>query len=74
MFFIVCRLLFATQVYWAVLGAGFRFLLPHYLPLQATYLALIVACNGRLYETLQVFFLRPELRSSPAFTLGPLVR
>ena len=48
------RLLFAPQVVWPVLGIGFRFLLPAFLPLQGVYTALIIACNGRLYDALKV--------------------
>jgi hypothetical protein len=50
--------LFAPQVVWPVLGIGFRFLLPAFLPLQAIYTALVIACNGRLYDALQVVYRR----------------
>ncbi len=34
-------------------GHRFRFLLPGFLPLQTIYLALIIACNGGLYASMQ---------------------
>lgn len=54
------RFLFAPQVVWPILGIGFRFLLPAFLPLQAVYTALVVACNGHLYTSLQVGAAPPD--------------
>ena len=49
-----CRFLFGPQVIWPILGLGFRFLLPSFVLLQGIYLVHIVACNGEMYEAMQV--------------------